>query len=101
MRTVRYTFFLLFLGICAAQLLGTAYSDEGVRQWPPGPHDQFPHSSDGQTETDQGENELEEVAFSRTDGFRPVHLVRNRIAECASWHQTDFTSVLFRPPDHS
>ena len=98
------SFFLLFLALCAVQLMGTASSEEGLRQWAAGPlhaQDQFPGTQDGQTNTDQGEGEVEELALTQADAFRPVPPTRIGIQESASWRQTDFASDLFRPPTRS
>jgi hypothetical protein len=103
-RTIRQTFFLLFFAVCVVQVLGMASSGEGVRQAAAGPlHDQeqLPGPSDGQTKTDQGESELEEVAFTQADAFDTAPLIRSGLPECASWRQTDFVSDLFRPPTRS
>ena len=99
-----HSVFLLFLAVCAVQLMGTAYSEEGLRQWAAGPphaQDQLPGTQDGQTNTDQGESEVEELALTQADAFRPDPLIRTGIQECASWCQTDFASDLFRPPTRS
>jgi len=98
------SFFLLFLALCAVQLMGTAYSEEGLRQGAAGPphaQDQLPGTQDGQANTDQGQSELEELALTHADAFRPIPLIQTGIQECASWRQTDFASDLFRPPTRS
>jgi hypothetical protein len=106
-RSFLHSFFLLFLVACAVQLMGTAYSGEGLRQGAAGPphahhaQDQFPGNQDGQTNTDQGESEVEELALTQADAFRPVPLTRTGIQESPYWRQTDFASDLFRPPTRS
>ena len=103
-RSFRHSFFLLFLAVCAVQLMGTASSEEELRQWAAGSshaQEQLPGTQDGQTNTDQGESEVEELALTQTDAFRPNPLIRTGIQECASWRQTDFASDLFRPPTRS
>jgi hypothetical protein len=103
-RSLLRSIVLLFLAVCAVQLMGTTYSEEGLRQWaaaPPHAQDQFPGTQDSQTNTDQGESEVEELALTQADAFRPVPLTRTGIHESASWRQTDFASDLFRPPARS
>lgn len=98
-RTFGYGVFLLFVALCAVQLMGTAFADDFPDQWFTGPlhaHDQLPGAADGQPETDQGEPE--ELAFSQGDAFRIIHLARVYILDRASCPRTDFASDLFRPP---
>ena len=94
--------FLLLFAVCAVQLLGTAYPNDCLRQWSPGPplqaHDQLPGAPDGQTESDQGESELEELALAQGEAFRIIHLSRIRVLHSASCPRTDFTFDWFRPP---
>lgn len=100
-RTFGYSVVLLFLALCAVQLMGTASADEFLAQWSTGPlhaHDQLPGGADGQPETDQGEGELEELALSQGDAFRIIHLARVSILDGASCPRADFASDLFRPP---
>ena len=94
-------FFLLLLTVCAVQLMGTACADDCLRQWSTSPvhaHDQLPGSPDGQTETDPGEGELEELALAQGEGFRIIHLARTCILDTTSCPRTDFASDWFRPP---
>ena len=96
-----HSVFVLLLALCAVQILGTACSDDCLRQWSASPvhaQDQLPGSPDGQTETDQGEGELEELALAQGEGFRIVHLARICVLDHASCPRTDFASDWFRPP---
>ena len=96
-----YRLFLLLLAVCAVQFLGTAFPNDCLRQWSPGPlqaHDQLPGAPDGQTESDQGESELEELALAQGEAFRIIHLTRTCILHSASCPRTDFASDWFRPP---
>ena len=98
------SFFFFFFALCAVQLMGTAYSEEGLRQGAAGPphaQDRLPGTQDGQANPDQGESEVEELALTQADAFRPIPLIQTGIQECASWRQTDFASDLFRPPTRS
>jgi hypothetical protein len=100
-RTFGYSVFLLFVALCAVQLMGTASADEFLDQWSTGPlhaHEQLPGTADGQPETDQGEGELEELALAQEDAFRIIHLARACILDSASCPRADFASDLFRPP---
>jgi hypothetical protein len=100
-RTFGHSFFLLFLIVCAVQLLGMACSDDGLRQWSTSPvhaHDQLPGSPEGQTEPDQGKGELEELALAQGEAFRIIHFTQICIVDHASCPRTDFASDLFRPP---
>lgn len=96
-------FFLLF-ALCAAQFLGTGCSDDCLRQWSAGPlhaHDQLPGAPDGQTESDQGEGQLEELALAQGEGLRIIHLARTCVLDSTSCPRTDFVSDWFRPPTFS
>jgi len=100
-RTFGYSVFLLFVALCAVQLMGTASADDFPGQWSAGPlhaHDQLPGAADGQPETDQGEGELEELALSQGDAVPIIHLARACILDSASCPRADFASDLFRPP---
>lgn len=101
-RTFGHGFFLLLLTVCAVQFMGTACFDECQRQWsttsPVHAHDQLPGSPDGQTEGDQGEGELEELALAQGEAFRIVHLARTCALDDASCPRTHFVSDWFRPP---
>lgn len=100
-RTFGQSFFLLLLTVCAVQLMGAACADDCLRQWSTSPvhaHDQLPGSQDGQTETDPGEGELEELALAQGEGFRIIHLARTCILDHTSCPRTDFASDWFRPP---
>ena len=100
-RTLVHSLFLLLLALCAVQLMGTACSDECLRQWSASPvhaHDQLPGTPDGQTEGDQGESELEELALAQGEAFRIIHLARICVPDLASCPRTDFASDWFRPP---
>ena len=93
--------FLLLLAVCAVQFLGTAFPSDCLRQWSPGPlhaHDQLPGAPDGQTESDQGESEFEELALAQGEAFRIIHLTRTSIVHSPSCPRTDFASDWFRPP---
>jgi hypothetical protein len=99
-RTFGYSVFLLFLALSAVQLLDTACADD-CRQGSTGPLHapaQLPGAADSQPETDQGENELEELALDQGEAFRIIHLARTCILDSASCPRTDFVSGLFRPP---
>ena len=103
-RSFLRSFCLLFLVACAVKLMGTAYSEGGLRQGAAGPphaQDQLPGTQEGQANTDQGESEVEKVALIQEDAFRPIPLIQTGIQECASWRQTDFAPDLFRPPNRS
>ena len=98
-RTFGYGVFLLFVALCAVQLMGTPSADDFPDQWSTGPlhsHDQLPGAADAQPETDQ--EEPEELAFSQGDAIRIIHLARACILDRASCPRTDFASELFRPP---
>ncbi len=100
-RKFGYWFFLLLLTVCAVQFLDTAGADECLRQWSASPvhaHDQLPGSPDGQTETDQGKGELEELALAQGEAVRIIHLARICALDQASCPRTDFVSDWFRPP---
>jgi len=100
-RTFWHSFFLLLLTVCAVQLMGTACTDDCLRQWPISPvhaHDQLPGSPDGQTETDAGEGELEELALAQGEAFRIIHLARACVLDNTSCPRTDFAFDWFRPP---
>jgi hypothetical protein len=100
-RLFQHKVFLLLLALCAVQFLGTGCSDDCLRQWSAGPlhaHDQLPGAPDGQTESDQGEGELEELALAQGEAFRIIHLTRTCILDSASCPRTDFVSDWFRPP---
>ena len=100
-RIFGHRLFLLLLAVCAVQLLGTAYPNDCFRQWSPGPlqaHDQLPGAADGQTESDQGESELEELALAQRESLRIVHLSRTCVLHSASRPRTNFASDWFRPP---
>jgi hypothetical protein len=102
-RTFGQSFFLLLLIVCAVQLMGMACSDDGLRQWSASPvhaQDQLPGSPDGQTEGDQSEGELEELALGQGEAFRIIHFTRTCVWDYASCPRTDFASDLFRPPAH-
>jgi hypothetical protein len=93
--------FLLLLALCAVQFLGTAWSDDCLRQWSSIPlhaQDQVPGTPDGQTESDQGEGELEELALAQGEAFRIIHLTRACSLDSASCPRTAFVSDWFRPP---
>jgi hypothetical protein len=61
-------------------------------------HDQLPGTLDGQTETDHGEGEVEELALGQENAFRVDRLARLRVLDNASCPQSDFALDLFRPP---
>jgi hypothetical protein len=89
--------FVLLLALCAVQFIGTACSDDCLRQGSPSPvhaQDQLPGSHDGQMENDQGE----ELALAQGEAFRIVHLARTCILDHASCPRTEFASDWFRPP---
>jgi len=72
-----------------------------LRQWSTSPvhaHDQLPGSPDGQTETDPGEGEFEELALAQGEAFRIIHLARACVLDNASCPRTDFAFDWFRPP---
>ena len=99
-----HRFFLLLLAVCAVQLLGTAYPNDCLCQWSPGPlqaHDQLPGTPDGQTESDQGESELEELALAQGEAFRIIHLSRTCVLHSSSCPRTAFAYDWFRPPTFS
>jgi hypothetical protein len=102
-RIVVSSVFLLLLAVCALQFMGVAYSGDCLRQGSAGPHaqDPVPGTPDGQTETDYGEGEFEELAFGQPAAFHADHLAGHRIVESASCPQRDFASDLFRPPTRS
>ena len=100
-RTVGLSLVLLLLAFCVVQFIGTACSDDCLPEWSTSPahaHDQLPGSPDGQTESDQGEGELEELALAQGEAFRIVHLARTCTLDHASCPRTDFASDWFRPP---
>ena len=100
-RIFGHSVFLLLLVLCAVQFMGTACSDDCLRHWSANPiqaQDQLPGSPDGQTESDQGEGELEEVALAQGEAFRIIHLARICALDQASCPRTDFASDWFRPP---
>lgn len=93
--------FFMLLAVCAVQFLGTAYQNDRLGHWSPGPlqaHDQLPGAPDGQTESDQGESELEELALAQGEAFRIIHLSRTCVVHNACCPRTDFASDWFRPP---
>lgn len=101
-RTFRHSVLLVFLALCAVQLQGTACSDDCLRQWTPSPHqthDSLPGGApDGQTEADQGEGELEELALAQGEAFRIIHLARACVLDSACCPKANFVSGWFRPP---
>jgi hypothetical protein len=102
-RTFGHSFFLLLLMVFAIELMGMAFFDDDLHQWSTSPahaQDQLPGSPDGQTESDQGEGELEELALSQGEAFRIIHFARTCVLGYASCPRTDFASDLFRPPAH-
>ena len=78
-RTVRHGVFpLLLLALWALQFMGTPCSNDCQRV-SPSPlqaHDQVPGSPDGEAEGDQGESELEELAFAQGEAVRIIELAR-------------------------
>ena len=103
-RTFGHSLFLFLLAVCAVQFIGTGWSDDCLRQWSAGPlqtHDQLPGPPHGQTESDQGEGELEELALAQGEAFRIIHLTRACSLDSASCPRTDFVSDWFRPPTFS
>ena len=104
LRSFGHKVFLLLLALCALQFLGTGCPEDYLRQWSAGPlhaHDQLPGAPDGQTESDQGEGQLEELALAQGEAFRIIHLARTCILDSASCPRTDFVSDWFRPPTFS
>ena len=99
-RNFGHSFFLFFLAVCTVQLLGTAYTQDGLAQGSTPLHaqDQLPGAGDGQTEPDQGKGELEELALAQGEPFRIVRLTRSCIPDGASCPRTAFLSDWFRPP---
>ena len=100
----RLLFLLLLLAVSGVQFLDTAYPNDGLRLWSTGPlqaHDQLPGAPDGQTESDQGESELENLALAQGEAFRIIHLRRSCLLHNASCPRTDFASDWFRPPAFS
>ncbi len=102
-RMFGHNLFLLLLALCAVQFLGTG-SDDCLRQWSAAPlqaHDQLPGAPDGQTESDQGEGQLEELALAQGEAFRIIHLARTCTLDSTSCPRRDFISDWFRPPTFS
>ena len=101
LRTVWHSMFLILFVLCVVQFMGTACFDDCQRQWSTTPvhaHDQLPGSPDGQTESDQGEGELEELELAQREALRIVHLAQACVWDHASCPRTHFASDLFRPP---
>ena len=91
---------LFLLSLCAVQIIGTSCSDDCL-QWSTAPvqtHDQVPGSPDAQTESDQGEGELEELALAHGEAFRTIHSERIYVLDHTSRPRTNFVSDWFRPP---
>jgi hypothetical protein len=102
-RTLGYSVFLFFLALSAVELTVMPTASDFLGLWPSDPlhaHDQLPVAADGQTETDQGEGELE-LALPQGEAFRIIHLARARTQDSASRPRTNFVSDLFRPPTRS
>ena len=102
-RTVGHSLVLLLLALCVVQFIGTACSDDCLPEWSTNPvhaHDQLPGSPDGQTESDQGEGELEELALAQGEAIRIVHLMRSCVLDDTACPRTDFALDWFRPPVH-
>ena len=103
-RTVGYSVFFVLLALCAVQFVNMACFDDCLRQWSTDPvhaHDQLPGSPDGQTESDQGEGELEELALAQGVGLRVIDLAQTCVPDHVRCPRTHFTSDWFRPPAHS
>jgi hypothetical protein len=91
----------LLLTMVAMQFLAMATADDWLRQGSAGPleaHDQLPGTPDGQTESDQSEGELEELAFAQGQALRIIHLTRTCPVDNSSCPRTNFVSDWFRPP---
>jgi hypothetical protein len=91
----------LLLAISALQFLATVSTNDGLRQWSAGPletHDRLPPAPDGQTESDQGEGELEDLALAQGDALRIIHLACTHTMDNSSCPRTNFASGWFRPP---
>jgi hypothetical protein len=100
-RTIGLSMLFLLLAMCVVQFLGATCSVECLHHWSASPvqaHEQLPGSLDGQTELDQGEGELEELALAPGEGFRLVHLARTCVLDHTTCPRTNFASDLFRPP---
>lgn len=101
LRTVGHSVFLVLLALCAVQFIHSACFDDCLRQWPTDlvhVHDQLPGSPDGQTESDQGEGELEELALAQREGLRVIDLARTHVPDHDLCPRTHFTSDCFHPP---
>jgi|SRR5688572_26400591 hypothetical protein len=101
-RPFRHLLLLLLLVLYAVQFIGTACSDDCLRQWSTGPlhaHDQIPGATDGQTESDgnQGEGELE-LGLAQGDAFRIIQPTGACILDNALCPRDNFSPDLFRPP---
>ena len=103
-RTVGHSIFLLLLASCVVQFVGTACFDDCHRQWSTNPvhaQDQLPGSLDGQTESDQGEGELDELAPAQGEPFGVIRHAGTCMLDHASCPRTQFASDWFRPPARS
>lgn len=103
-RTVGHSVFLVLLALCTVQFVDTACFDDCLRQWSTVPvhaHDQLPSPPDGQTESDQGEGELEELALPQREGLRVIDLAQTCVPDHVLCPRTHFASDWFRPPAQS
>jgi len=102
-RTVGHSVFLFLFALCVAQFIGTACSDDCLPQGSTAPvhaYDQLPGAPDGETESDQGEGELEALALAQGEALRVIHLTRTCALDHASCPRTIVASDWFRPPAH-
>lgn len=94
--------FLLFLAVCAVQIMGAACSDDCLRKWSSAPlqaHDLFPGTQDSQTEPDNSEGESAlELALAQGDGLPVIHLTSSCDMDTSLCPQHAFLSDWFRPP---
>lgn len=101
-RTFKHFFLSVLMVLCMAQFLGTACSDDCLREWSPGPldaRDHIPSGTDGPAETDgsQGEGEME-FTLAQGDGLQVIPRTGSCFFDSPSCPRQTFVSDWFRPP---
>ena len=101
-RTFRQILLLVLTVLFSIQFLGTACSDDCLRQWSLTPihaPDQIPSGTEGQAKADGSQEESElEYALAPGSDFHPIPHVQPWPADSCSGPREAFDANVFRPP---